>query len=157
MIMEQEGGVGLHRSVDPQSNWAVVSNQAPQQDDEGMTDTAIQVYGPHRFSGELHSLLGQAFTSVRRSSRSAPALVTPIVLGLQFIAGVGIAFPDLPRWVQQIATAFPVTWTAQGMPAAQEITLSWEPGRAAPVLLAWSVIGLVLCLRMLRRQIRRQG
>jgi ABC-2 type transport system permease protein len=106
------------------------------------------------------SLLGLAFSSVPRSSRSAPAVVTPIVLVLQFISGVFFVFTDLPSWLQQIAAVFPLKWTAQGMRsvflpdafAAQEIAGSWELGRVAVVLLAWSVAGLVLCLRTFRWQ-----
>jgi ABC-2 type transport system permease protein len=106
------------------------------------------------------SLLGVAFSSVPRSARSASAVVAPIVLVLQFISGVFFAFNDLPSWLQQIAALFPLKWTAQGMRsvflpdsfAAQEIAGSWELGRVAVVLLAWTVVGLVLCLRTFRWQ-----
>jgi ABC-2 type transport system permease protein len=106
------------------------------------------------------SLLGVAFSSVPRSARSASAVVAPIVLVLQFISGVFFAFNDLPAWLQQVAALFPLKWTAQGMRsvflpdsfAAQEIAGSWELGRVAVVLLAWTVVGLVLCLRTFRWQ-----
>jgi ABC-2 type transport system permease protein len=104
------------------------------------------------------TLCGIAFSSLARSGRGAPAVVTPVALVLQFISGVFFVYTDLPRWMQQVAAVFPLKWMCQGMRsvflpesfAAQEPAHSWELGRVALVLGAWCVGGLVLCLLTFR-------
>ena len=61
------------------------------------------------------TLLGIAFSSVPRSGRGASAMVTPIVLVLQFISGVFFIFNQLPSWMQNVASIFPLKWLTQGM------------------------------------------
>jgi ABC-2 type transport system permease protein len=100
------------------------------------------------------TLCGIAFSSLARSGRGAPAVVTPVALVMQFISGVFFVYTDLPHWMQQLAALFPLKWMCQGMRsvflpdsfAAQEPAHSWELGRVALVLAAWCVAGLVLCL-----------
>jgi ABC-2 type transport system permease protein len=104
------------------------------------------------------TLCGIAFSSVARTGRSAPAVVTPVALVLQFISGVFFVFTSLPTWMQQIAALFPLKWLTQGMRsvflpdqfAAQEPAGSWEHGRVALVLLAWAVVAFVLAARTFR-------
>ncbi len=104
------------------------------------------------------TLLGIAFSSVPRSGRGASAMVTPIVLVLQFISGVFFIFNQLPSWMQNVASIFPLKWLTQGMRsvflpesfAAQEVAKSWEHGRVALMLTIWIVIGLVLALKTFR-------
>jgi ABC-2 type transport system permease protein len=111
------------------------------------------------------TLCGIAFSSVARTGRSAPAVVTPIALGLQFISGVFFVFTELPRWMQQVAAIFPLKWMCQGMRsvflpgsfASQEAAGSWELGRVAAVLGAWCVLGLALCLFTFRWTTKRDG
>lgn len=111
------------------------------------------------------TLLGIAFSSVARTGRSAPALVTPVALVLQFISGVFFVFTQLPAWMQHLAAVFPLKWMTQGMRsvflpdfyAAQEPAGSWELGRVALVLGAWCVAGLALCLLTFRWTTRRDG
>jgi ABC-2 type transport system permease protein len=111
------------------------------------------------------TLCGIAFSSLARTGRSAPAVVTPVALVLQFISGVFIVFTQLPTWMQQVAAVFPLKWMCQGLRsvflpaefAAQEPAGSWELGKVALVLTAWIVIGLVLCLRTFRWTTRRDG
>jgi ABC-2 type transport system permease protein len=101
---------------------------------------------------------GVAFSSVPRSGRSASAVVTPVVLVLQFISGVFFMFHSLPTWMQQVASVFPLRWMAQGMrsvflPAsaeAAEVSGSWQHGTTAAVLGAWLVLGLVVGVRTFR-------
>jgi len=84
------------------------------------------------------TLCGIAFSSVARTGRSAPAVVTPVALVLQFISGVFFVFTQLPTWMQQFAALFPLKWMCQGMRsvflpdafATQEPTGSWELGRS---------------------------
>ncbi|MQA27501.1 MAG: ABC transporter permease subunit, partial [Micromonosporaceae bacterium] len=104
------------------------------------------------------TLCGIAFSSLPREGRRAPALVTPVALGLQFISGVFFVFTQLPGWMQQIAAIFPLKWMTQGMRAvflpdsyaAHEAAGSWELGRVALILGAWVVVGLALCVRTFR-------
>jgi ABC-2 type transport system permease protein len=111
------------------------------------------------------TLCGIAFSSVARTGRSAPAVVTPVALVLQFISGVFFVFTELPPWMQQIAALFPLKWMCQGMRsvflpdsfAAQEAAGSWELGKVALVLAAWCVGGLILCLTAFRWTTRRDG
>jgi ABC-2 type transport system permease protein len=111
------------------------------------------------------TLCGIAFSSVARTARSAPAVVTPVALVLQFISGVFFVFTDLPQWMQQVAALFPLKWMCQGLRsvflpdtfAGLEPGGSWELGKVAAVLGAWCVIGLLLCLTTFRWTARRDG
>ena len=84
--------------------------------------------------------------------------MTPIVLVLQFTSGVFFAFNQLPEWMQTFASLFPLKWLTQAMrsvflpetAAALEVTGSFELGRCALVLLAWTVGGGVLALLFFR-------
>ncbi len=77
------------------------------------------------------------------------------VVALQFISGVFI-YPvtQLPSWLLDVASFFPVKWMAQGfryvfLPDGMKINEAagqWELGRTALILSIWGVIGLVLCL-----------
>ncbi|HEX5541472.1 MAG TPA: ABC transporter permease [Micromonospora sp.] len=111
------------------------------------------------------TLCGIAFSSLARSARGAPAVVTPVALVLQFISGVFFVFTELPGWMQQVAAIFPLKWMCQGLRsvflpesfATQEPGGSWELGRVALILALWCVVGLVLCLTTFRWTTRRDG
>jgi ABC-2 type transport system permease protein len=111
------------------------------------------------------TLGGIAFSSLAKSGRGAPALVTPVALVLQFISGVFFVFTELPPWMQQVASLFPLKWMCQGMRAvflpgdfaSQEAAGSWELGRVALVLAAWCVGGLILCLTTFQWTTKRDG
>ena len=104
------------------------------------------------------TVLGVAYSSLATSARSAGALVIAPMLILQFISGVYFAFTDLPDWLKQVASLFPLKWIAQGMRSVffpddwqtQEMASTWEHGRTALVIALWLVIGLVLCARTFR-------
>ena len=104
------------------------------------------------------TVLGIAFSVIPKSARSAAAIVTPIVLILQFISGVYFVFYSLPSWMQQTGALFPVKWLAQGMRsvflpeqmATLEAAGTWEHGTTAIVLAVWLVIGLVACRLVFR-------
>jgi ABC-2 type transport system permease protein len=110
------------------------------------------------------ALLGIALSAVPRSSKSATAVVIPIVLVLQFISGVYLQFSQLPEWMQNIASIFPLKWMAQGMRAVflpddfkvLEQNGEWDLGLVAIVLVAWLVVGLVVS-RVTFRWIRRDA
>ncbi len=111
------------------------------------------------------TVLGIAFSSVPRSGRSASAVVTPIVIVLQFISGVYFTFGELPGWMRDIASVFPLMWMAQGMRsvflppqlAAAEPGGTWHVGTAALVLGGWLVIGLIFAMRTFRWTRRDDG
>lgn len=110
------------------------------------------------------ALLGIALSSVPRSGKSASAVVVPIMLVLQFISGVYLQFSQLPEWMQNIASLFPLKWMAQGMRAVflpedfavLEQNESWDLGWVAVALLTWLVVGLVVS-RLTFRWIRRDA
>ncbi|HTF09188.1 MAG TPA: ABC transporter permease [Asanoa sp.] len=111
------------------------------------------------------TLCGIAFSSVARTARSAPAVVTPVALILQFISGVFFVFTDLPTPMQQIAAIFPLKWMCQGLRSAflpdsfasVEPGHSWELGKVALILGAWCVIGLILCITTFKWTTKRDG
>ncbi|WP_263120986.1 ABC transporter permease [Cellulomonas sp. RIT-PI-Y] len=108
------------------------------------------------------AICGVGFSSIPRSAKSASAVVTPVVLVLQFISGVFFSFYQLPSWMQEVAAVFPLKWMAQGMrsvflpdgAASLEPAGSWEHGRISLVLIAWLVLGLVAGVRTFRWQRR---
>jgi len=102
--------------------------------------------------------LGVAFSSVPKNGRGAAAIVSPVVIVLQFFSGVFFVFTQLPGWMQQVAAIFPLKWLTQGMRsvflpdsfATQEVAKSWESGRTALILLAWLISGLFLAVKTFR-------
>lgn len=101
------------------------------------------------------TVLGIAFSSIPKSGRGASAVVSPIVIILQFLSGVFFVFSDLPQWMQQIAALFPLKWLTQGMRsvflpdsfAMKEAGHSWEIGKTALILVIWLIIGTLLSVR----------
>jgi ABC-2 type transport system permease protein len=107
-------------------------------------------------SGSLVStILGVAFSSVPKSARGASAIVSPVVIILQFFSGVFFIFTDLPQWMQQIAAIFPLKWLTQGMRsvflpdsfATREIAADWETGRTFAIIGVWLIVGMYLAIR----------
>ena len=104
------------------------------------------------------TLLGIACSSVPKSGRGASAVVSPIVIILQFFSGVFFVFTQLPSWMQNFAAIFPLKWLTQGMRAvflpdsfaAQEVAGSWELGKIALFLGIWSIAGFFLALKTFR-------
>ncbi len=104
------------------------------------------------------SILGIALSTLPRSTRSATGVVIPIVLLLQFISGVYLQFSLLPDWMQQLSSAFPLRWLAQGMRsvflpdtfAAAEAGEAWQLGLIALMLVSWALLGAVLCRLLFR-------
>jgi ABC-2 type transport system permease protein len=102
--------------------------------------------------------LGVAFSSVPKNGRGAAAIVSPVVIILQFFSGVFFVFTQLPGWMQQVAALFPLKWLTQGMRsvflpdsfATQEVAQSWESGRTALILFVWLIAGLFLAVKTFR-------
>ena len=110
------------------------------------------------------AVLGIALSGVPRSGKSATAVIIPITLVLQFISGVYLSFTQLPEWLQNFASVFPLKWMAQGMrevflPAsfeALEQNESWNLPGVALVTVLWLVVGLIVC-RLTFRWIRKDS
>ncbi|GAA4113671.1 ABC transporter permease [Knoellia locipacati] len=116
--------------------------------------TFAWVFGLGAFAG---TVLGTAYSSLA-SARTVGAVVVAPMLILQFISGVYFSFTDIPEWLKQVASVFPLKWIAQGMRsvffpddlASMEMAGAWEHGRTAMVLGVWAVLGLVLCVLTFR-------
>ena len=110
------------------------------------------------------AVLGIALSRLPRSGKSATAVVIPIALILQFISGVYLGFSQLPDWLQNVASAFPLKWMAQGMRAvflpetfeALEAGGQWNLAGVALATSLWLVVGLVVC-RLTFRWIRKDS
>ncbi|MBI4884304.1 MAG: ABC transporter permease [Actinobacteria bacterium] len=111
------------------------------------------------------TLCGIAFSSIPKNGKSAPSMVSPIAIILQFISGVFFIYSDVPKWLQNTAAVFPLKWMCQGLRYAflpeqaniREVTGEWEVGRVALVLGVWIVVGLLWCLRSFRWRNRDDG
>lgn len=103
-------------------------------------------------------LAGIAYTRLIPNARSAPAIIMPVYLVMEFISGVFFQFTDVPRWMQWVANLFPLRWMALGyryvfLPdwfKAQEAGNSWRPDTVLIVLMVWVVVAFVLCIRWFR-------
>ena len=101
------------------------------------------------------TVLGIAFSVVPKSGRGASAVVSPIVIILQFFSGVFFVFTSLPVWMQQFAALFPLKWLTQGMRsvflpadfATQEVAGNWEIGKTALILIIWLILGLLISIK----------
>ncbi len=110
------------------------------------------------------AILGIALSALPRSGSSAGAVVIPIILVLQFISGVYLPFTQIPAWLQNIASVFPLRWLAQGMRsvflpdgyATVEVGGSWNLPLVALMTAVWLVAGLVLA-RVTFRWIRKDS
>jgi ABC-2 type transport system permease protein len=110
------------------------------------------------------AVLGIALSALPRSGKSATAVIIPITLILQFISGVYLTFSQLPSWLQNFASLFPLKWLAEGMRSVflpdsfkvVEQGHSWDLGGVLIATLIWLVVGLVLC-RVTFRWIRKDS
>ena len=102
--------------------------------------------------------MGIATSSILRNSKSGSAILTPIVLFLQFISGVFVVYTQVPTFLQHVAEIFPLKWLAQGMRsvflpeafAAAEARGSWEHPATAIVLSLWFIGGTLLAIKTFR-------
>jgi ABC-2 type transport system permease protein len=110
------------------------------------------------------AILGIALSALPRSGKSATAVIIPIVLVLQFISGVYLSFSQLPTWLQNVASVFPLKWMAQGMRAvflpdefeAIEPGGHWNLAGVVIVTAIWLVVGLI-ATRVTFRWIRKDS
>ncbi|MDE0572413.1 ABC transporter permease [Demequina sp. B12] len=101
---------------------------------------------------------GIATSSLLRNGKAASAVLTPIVLVLQFTSGVFFVFTELPTWLQRFAEVFPLKWLAQGMRSvflpeqfeAAEASGSWQLPMVAIMLAVWLIAGLLISAKTFR-------
>lgn len=104
------------------------------------------------------SLLGIAYTRLIPTANSAPAVVQPPYLTLQFISGVFIQYSQVPPFLQGVASLFPLKWMSQGfryalLPdwvGADEYGGEWHVEQIALALAAWLVVSFVLAMAVFR-------
>ncbi|HEY4267404.1 MAG TPA: ABC transporter permease [Galbitalea sp.] len=110
------------------------------------------------------AILGIGLSGLPRSGKSATAVIIPIVLVLQFISGVYLVFANLPDWLQNVASLFPLKWLAQGMRSvflpstfeSVEVGGEWNLAGVAIATGIWLVIGLIVA-RLTFRWIRKDS
>ncbi|SDH01381.1 ABC-2 type transport system permease protein [Lentzea fradiae] len=105
------------------------------------------------------SLIGVALSALAKSTKTAAGVFNLPYVVLQFLSGVFIMQSALPESLRTVGSFFPLKWVCQGFRsvfalddgyAVMEAAGSWELGRTALVLGAWTVIGLVLVARTFR-------
>jgi len=106
---------------------------------------------------------GAIIGSIVKSSGSGWGLtLLPLAL-LTAISGIFYPITALAGWIQITAQIFPVYWLGLGArsifspesAAALELTGSWRTTETILILLAWSIAGLVVVPRVLRKMARR--
>ena len=118
--------------------------ELPTQGDRWLTFLWLVVLGT-----ATATILGIAFSAIPKSGRGASAVVSPVVIILQFFSGVFFVFTQLPQWMQYFAAIFPLKWLTQGMRyvflpdsfASQEAAKSWELNKILLNLVIWLVVG----------------
>jgi ABC-2 type transport system permease protein len=90
--------------------------------------------------------LGLAATAVIPNADASAAIVNAIILPLEFLSGIFIAFGDTtPPWILWVARVFPIRHYALGMQAGFLGTpFSWTD---LLIVAAWGLGGLIIALR----------
>lgn len=104
------------------------------------------------------SMLGIAYTWFIRNVSSAGAVVQPPFLVLQFISGVFFIYSDVPRFLQIMASLFPLKWMVQGLRhvflpdwvAVDDYGGSWQTEWVLLVLVVWLVGSLLVARKTFR-------
>ncbi len=91
-------------------------------------------------------LLGAAVTTVVPKSETALPIAFGTMLPLAFISDVFFSVPHPPRWLHDLASAFPVAPIAQAMEDSfNPATQSWPmPASGLLVVLGWSAAAIVI-------------
>lgn len=104
------------------------------------------------------TLLGIAISRVPMTGSTAPAIINPPYLVLQFVSGTFLEYGSLATPLRWVANIFPLRWMALGMRSVflpdaflrAEPGGSWQHGLTLAVLAAWSVGGYVVVRRTFR-------
>jgi ABC-2 type transport system permease protein len=98
--------------------------------------------------------LGLALTAVIPNGDAAPAVINAVILPLEFLSGIFIAFgDDTPSWILWVARVFPVRHFVVGMQAGFLGTaFNWTD---VLIVAAWGAAGLLLAIRFFSWEPRR--
>jgi len=101
--------------------------------------------------------LGLAATTIIPNADAAPAVLNLLILPLTFISGIWMVLDGAPGWLDVVAKIFPVRPLAHSLqyafhPATLGAGFVWSD---LAVLSAWTVGGVVVCLRWFRWESRR--
>ena len=93
--------------------------------------------------------LGYAVASIIRDQDAAQPVTQAVLLPLYFISGVFIAAGELPKWLVNVASIFPVRHLAAALlkaynPYTRGAGFAWAD---LLIVAAWGVAGLVIALR----------
>jgi ABC-2 type transport system permease protein len=107
---------------------------------------AVLVVGAASFAA-----LGLAVTTLVRTGEGSSAVVNAIYLPMAFISGAFFSPRDLPRFLEVLSEALPLTYLLRLIRSTfiEGETLASSPGAIAAVLV-WGVFGLVVAGRMFR-------
>ena len=86
-------------------------------------------------------MLGIAATSFVKNGKTAPAVISPIAIVLQFISGVFFVFSALPAWMQTDRLVLPAEvddpGDALGLPARTRYQARSRPGPGSTAGSRW--------------------
>lgn len=109
--------------------------------------------------------IGAAIGSLLPAAREALGIYMLPMMAVMVISGTFSPLRDLPEWVQNLASFFPLRWITQGIRSALlpdsaqalEVSGAWQHTTVASVLALWAVAGLALAPRLLQRMARRES
>jgi ABC-2 type transport system permease protein len=107
---------------------------------------AVLVIGAASFAA-----LGLAVTTLVRTGEGSSAVVNAIYLPMAFISGAFFSPRDLPRFLEVLSEALPLTFLLRLIRSTfiEGETLTSSPGALSAVLV-WGLFGLVVAARMFR-------
>jgi ABC-2 type transport system permease protein len=97
--------------------------------------------------------LGIGVTRFIPNAEAAPVVVNLLILPLTFISSIWFPTTGMPKWLVDIASFFPIRALADGMQHAFNPFTTGAGFKTADIrtLVVWTVIGIFLMLRFLRR------
>ncbi|MGC9501361.1 ABC transporter permease [Streptomyces sp. WG7] len=109
--------------------------------------------------------IGAAIGSLLPAAREALGIYMLPMMGLMITSGTFFPLRELPEWLQNLVSVFPLRWIAQGLRStllpdsaqALEVSGAWQHLTIGGVLALWAVAGLVLAPRLLQRMTRRES
>jgi ABC-2 type transport system permease protein len=96
--------------------------------------------------------LGFAAAALVPSENAAPPIANAIVLPLEFISGIFVPADQIPKWMLDVASVFPIRPFFVALLHAFDPHTTGTgilPGKLA-VLVAWGVVGAIVALRFFR-------
>ncbi|CAL9327087.1 ABC transporter permease [Streptomyces sp. SudanB182_2057] len=109
--------------------------------------------------------IGAAVGSMLPAAREALGIYMLPMMGVMVLSGTFFPLRDLPEWLQNLVSVFPLRWIAQGLRStllpdsaqAVEVSGAWHHTTVAGVLVLWAVAGIALAPRLLQRMARRES